>query len=114
MVLQGEKDALETQLSVEKAGNRGLETLLASERKKVSMWWQPSNSLSYYPQEYESQVSGQEKEIELRHLKEQLARLDTTQSSYKEQLRSEQAQAQQKNLELEQLRAELAEEKFRR
>ena len=34
-VLQGEKDALETQLSVEKAGTRGLETLLASERKKV-------------------------------------------------------------------------------
>ena len=38
VVLQGEKDALETQLSVEKAGNRGLETLLASERKKVCTW----------------------------------------------------------------------------
>ena len=37
MVLQGEKDALGEQLRVEKAGNRGLETLLASERKKVCM-----------------------------------------------------------------------------
>lgn len=35
VVLQGEKDALEEQLRIEKAGNRGLETLLASERKKV-------------------------------------------------------------------------------
>lgn len=37
VVLQGEKDALGEQLRVEKAGNRGLETLLASERKKVYM-----------------------------------------------------------------------------
>jgi len=34
--LQGEKVALETQLATEKAGNRGLETLLATERKKAS------------------------------------------------------------------------------
>ena len=33
--LQGEKVALETQLAAEKAGNHGLETLLATERKKV-------------------------------------------------------------------------------
>ena len=68
----------------------------------------------HHPQEYQSQVSGQEKEIELKHLKEQLGRLDTAQASYKEQLRSEQAQAQQKTLQLEQLRTELAEEKFQR
>jgi len=37
VVLQGEKVALETQLATEKAGNRGLETLLASERKKVQV-----------------------------------------------------------------------------
>lgn len=70
--------------------------------------------MSHRSKEYQSQVSGQEKEIELKHLKEQLGRLDTTQASYKEQLRLEQAQAQQKTLQLEQLRAELAEEKFQR
>jgi len=70
--------------------------------------------LTSFLQEYQSQVSGQEKELELKHLKEQLARLETTQVSYKEQLRSEQAQAQQKSIEVEQLRAELAEEKFQR
>lgn len=98
VVLQGEKDALGEQLRVEKAGNRGLETLLASERKK----------------EYQSQVSGQEKELELQHLKEQLKRLDVAQASYKEQLRAEQAKAQQQSLELEQLRVDLNSEKIQR
>lgn len=36
--LQGEKTALEKQLEIEKAGNHGLETLLASEREKVQMY----------------------------------------------------------------------------
>lgn len=67
-----------------------------------------------YLQEYQSQVSGQEKELELQHLKEQLKRLETAQVTYKEQLRSAQAQAQQKMIELEQIRAELADEKFQR
>lgn len=71
-------------------------------------------TLHLHLQEYHSQVSGQEKELELRHLKEQLERLDATQASYKEQLRSAQATAQQKCIELEQLRAELADEKFQR
>ena len=113
VVLQGEKDALQEQLRIEKAGNRGLETLLASERKKVDRWLNGSNS---YPrlQEYHSQLSGQEKEVELQHLKEQVERLDATQTSYKQQLRSEQVQSQQKSIELEQLRTELASEKFKR
>ncbi|XP_065884838.1 centrosomal protein of 135 kDa-like [Dysidea avara] len=96
--LQGEKVALETQLAAEKAGNHGLETLLATERKK----------------EYHSHVSGQEKELELRHLKEQLERLEASQTSCSEQLKIEQARAKQRSHELEQLKAELAAEKFQR
>ena len=52
--------------------------------------------------------------MELQHLKEQVERLDATQTSYKQQLRSEQVQSQQKSIELEQLRTELASEKFKR
>lgn len=38
LVLEGEKVALEKQLTAEKAASRGLETLLAAERKKVPLY----------------------------------------------------------------------------
>ena len=86
------------QLSGERATVEKLQGLLSSERQK----------------EFEAHVSGQEKETEIQHLRQQLSRLEADRLSLGEQLRTLRSEAKLKGEEMERLKSELASERFQR
>ena len=86
------------QLSGERATVEKLQGLLSAERQK----------------EFEAHVSGQEKETEIQHLRQQLSRLEADRLSLSEQLRTLRSEAKLKGEEVQRLKSELASERFQR
>lgn len=86
------------QLSGERATVEKLQGLLSSERQK----------------EFQAHVSGQEKETEIQHLRQQLSRLEADRLLLNEQLRTLRSEVKLKGEEIQRLRAELSSEKFQR
>lgn len=64
--------------------------------------------------EFEAHVSGQEKETEIQHLRQQLSRLEADRLSLSEQLRTLRSEAKVKGEETQRLKSELASERFQR
>lgn len=75
-----------------------LQGLLSAERQK----------------EFQAHVSGQEKETEIQHLRQQLSRLETDRLSLSEQLRTLRSEVKLKDEEIQRLKSELASERFQR
>lgn len=86
------------QLSGERATVEKLQSLLSAERQK----------------EFQAHVSGQEKETEIQHLKQQLSRLEADRLSLSEQLRTLRSEVKLKGEEIQRLKSELASERFQR
>lgn len=87
-----------TQLSGERATVEKLQSLLSAERQK----------------EFQAHVSGQEKETEIQHLRQQLSRLEADRLSLSEQLRTLRSEVKLKGEEIQRLKSELASERFQR
>ena len=75
-----------------------LQSLLSAERQK----------------EFEAHVSGQEKETEIQHLRQQLTRLEADRLALNEQLRTLRSEVRLKGEEIQRLQSELADERFQR
>ena len=75
-----------------------LQSLLSAERQK----------------EFQAHVSGQEKETEIQHLRQQLTRLDADRLALSEQLRESRSEVRLKGEEIQRMKLELAEEHFQR
>lgn len=75
-----------------------LQSLLSAERQK----------------EFQAHVSGQEKETEIQHLRQQLSRLEADRLSLSEQLRTLRSEVKLKGEEIQRLKSELASERFQR
>lgn len=89
---------LHTQLSGERATVEKLQSLLSAERQK----------------EFQAHVSGQEKETEIQHLRQQHSRLEADRLSLSEQLRTLRSEVKLKGEEIQRLKSELASERFQR
>ena len=73
-----------------------LQSLLSAERQK----------------EFAAHVSGQEKETEIQHLRQQLTRLEADRLALNEQLRTLRSEVRLKGEEIQRLQSELADERF--
>ena len=85
-------------MSGERATVEKLQSLLSAERQK----------------EFQAHISGQEKETEIQHLRQQLSRLEADRLSLGEQLRTLRSEVKLKGEEIQRLKSELASERFQR